>query len=238
MRRSLVVSPHFDDAVLSCSGKLMDEHLVDVVTVFAALPPENCACPVWDELTAAVNSRARVTERREEDSSALAHFDITPRHLNLLESQYQQYRHHTLDDLQSLSSLVSDYDEVWLPAGIGLHPDHVLVRQAGLAAKGERDIFLYADLPYAVRFGWPSWLTDKEAHQFLDVDRWYISQFRATGLKETLPVTVRTLSKQSQCIKTRAMAEYATQMPALLAGYGGRMHDPAILKYELYWTFC
>lgn len=229
MSRSLVVSPHLDDAVLSCSVKLMDKHQVDVVTVFTALPPESVECPAWDALTGALNSRVRVIERRQEDHSALAHFDIVPKHLNLLESQYQEWPH-TVNDLQPLTSLMSGYEKVWLPAGIGLHPDHVLVRQAGLAARGERKVILYADLPYAVRFGWPSWLTGKKTP--LDVDRWYTSQFYATGLKETFSVTVRSLDEREQNVKMRAMAEYATQMPAL-----EQMRDPATLKYELYWTF-
>lgn len=219
-----------DDAVLSCSGKLMDKRQVDVVTVFTALPSESLECPVWDKLTGALNSRVRVIERRMEDHSALANFGIIPKHLNLLESQYQD-RPYTINDLQPLTALISDYAEVWLPAGIGLHPDHVLVRQAGLVAQGEREVTLYADLPYAARFGWPSWLTGKKAHQFLDVDRWYASQFHATGLKETFQVNVRNLDEQEQSVKMRAMAEYATQMPAL-----AQMYDPAILRYELYWT--
>jgi LmbE family N-acetylglucosaminyl deacetylase len=228
--RALIVSPHFDDAVLSCSGKLMDDRQVDVVTVFTALPPEDLKCTSWDTLTGATNSRVRVFERRQEDYSALAHFGIVPKHLDFLDSQYQR-RPYAVNDLQVLISLISHYEEVWLPAGIGLHPDHVLVRQVGLAAPSEPKIILYADLPYAARYGWPSWLTGTKTHKYLDVDRWYAWQFQASGLKEVLSATVRNLDECEKTVKIQAMEEYATQMPAL-----GQMRDPAVLEYELYWT--
>lgn len=208
----------------------MDDQQVDVVTVFTALPPEGLECPAWDSLTGALNSRARVIERRQEDYSALAHFDIVPKRLDFLDSQYQR-NPYTVNDLQSLISLISRYEEVWLPAGIGLHSDHVLVRQAGLAAPGERKIILYADLPYAARFGWPFWLTGTKAHKYLNVDRWYASQFQVTGLKNVLSVIPRNLDEHEQNVKIQAMDEYATQMAAL-----EQMRDPAILRYELYWT--
>ena len=66
-------------------------------------------------------------------------------------------------------------DEVWLPAAIGRHPDHVLARDAGLraaAAVGHDDVVLYADFPYVISYGWPSWLSRQPADPYLNPEIW------------------------------------------------------------------
>lgn len=211
------------------------EHDVDVVTVFTASPPDTLECTLWDELTGATSSRERVLERRREDISALAHFRIVPIHLEILEPQYRN-QPCSIDDLLPLVSIVSQYKEVWLPAGIGLHPDHVLTRQACLSCQSDQIVRLYADLPYAVRFGWPGWLTGATPTEFVDVDRWYDAQFRSTKLDQVRVISTRSLDDREQDLKRRAMAEYATQIPALMEGYNRRLRDSAVLRHELFWT--
>ena len=50
---------------------------------------------------------------------------------------------------------------VYAPAGIGGHEDHVIVRDIALdlGRRSGMPVRLYAELPYAIRYGWPAWVT-------------------------------------------------------------------------------
>src|SRR5207247_917929 len=58
------------------------------------------------------------------------------------------------------------------PAVVGdPHPDHVLVRRLALRLFRQGvPTTLYAELPYAVQFGWPHWVTGAERNPRVDVD--------------------------------------------------------------------
>ena len=62
MSRTVVVSPHLDDAVLSCGGRLADEP-AHVITMFAGIPDDVGALPMWDRVTGATSSHHRVVDR-------------------------------------------------------------------------------------------------------------------------------------------------------------------------------
>ena len=67
----VVLSPHFDDAVLSCWHVLRAPGTVQVVNVFTGAPPEGSPPGWWDRLTGAPDPGERVRERAEEDRIAV-----------------------------------------------------------------------------------------------------------------------------------------------------------------------
>ncbi len=67
---TLIVSPHLDDAVMSC-GELIASSRSMVVTVFAGEPPE-AAHTEWDARCGLQNSSAAIRTRRAEDREAVA----------------------------------------------------------------------------------------------------------------------------------------------------------------------
>src|SRR5690348_14091165 len=67
----LLLSPHLDDAVLDCWSVLTARPAPRVVDVFAGIPPAGAGAPLWDRITGAPDSAARVGERLEEDARAL-----------------------------------------------------------------------------------------------------------------------------------------------------------------------
>ena len=69
--RELLLSPHWDDAVLDCWSLLTGAREPQVVNVFAGIPaPGRLA--IWDAITSAEDSAARAQDRIDEDALALA----------------------------------------------------------------------------------------------------------------------------------------------------------------------
>ncbi len=92
-----VVSPHLDDAVLSCAGLIAGAPGTTVVTVFAGNPPARDAATsaeflpgstFWDRASGFADGDDVVGLRRAEDRAALAQLGGVPRWLDFLDSQY------------------------------------------------------------------------------------------------------------------------------------------------------
>src|SRR5712691_6246180 len=114
----VVVSPHLDDAVLSCWHVLVRARGTIVVTALAGAPPTGVPPALWDAATGASDSRVRVAERRAEDDAALALAGCTPVHLDCLDGQYEPGPH---DIAAALAPHVERADVVYCPAGVGWH---------------------------------------------------------------------------------------------------------------------
>jgi LmbE family N-acetylglucosaminyl deacetylase len=170
-------------------------------------------------------------ERLDEDREALGLLGIEPDGLGYLDGQY---RSEPLDQQAlnaSIAEAVGDATEVWSPAGIGGHADHVQVREAALALG--RPVRFYAELPYAVKFGWPAWVSGGEADPFLSVDvhwrRW---------LPQTLALEPRVhrLAPEEADRKLAAARTYRTQFPGLDRGSVGFLAHPAVIGFEVSWA--
>lgn len=224
----VVLSPHLDDAVLSAFSVLREG--ARVVNVCTGLPEPGFVAG-WDELTGATDSRRRMEERLDEDRAALGLAGIEPDGLDFLD---EQYRSAPIDQAAlnaSIAEAVGDATEVWSPAGIGGHSDHVQVREAALAIG--RPVRFYAELPYAVKFGWPAWVTGGKEDPYLSVDVYW-----RRWLPKTLHLEprVRRLAPEEAEAKLRAMRAYRTQFPALDRGSVEFIAHPAVIAYEVSWA--
>ena len=92
-----VVSPHLDDAVLSCAGLIAGASATTVLTVFAGFPPARDGTTpaefgpgttLWDQASGFAAGDDVVGLRRGEDRAALAHLGAVPQWLDFLDSQY------------------------------------------------------------------------------------------------------------------------------------------------------
>ncbi len=240
-RGPVVVSPHLDDAVLSAAVQLLRPGAV-VVTVFAGRPPEGTPPAWWDVLTGATDARTRVGERWLEDDAAMACLGVG-RSVRL---DFADHQHRTddrarpaPDDLvAALRPHLAGVAEVWVPAAIGCHPDHLAARDAALAAADPGAArHHYADVPYSVRYGWPASVTGAPRAAYLDVDHWLSGELVDAGLKVTeLTRTVHVLDEDQRRLKADAMACYATQIPALDYGRVLADGDPAVVGFEVSWS--
>ncbi|MEV4380198.1 PIG-L family deacetylase [Streptosporangium sp. NPDC049644] len=233
--RTVVVSPHPDDAVLSAWHVLTRQDVRDVVTVFAGIPPAGARPSPWDRLTGCAEPAVRAAERRSEDEAALGLAGCAPVHLDFVGASHRGGRQ--LDEAalrEELAAALGAAAVVWIPAGIGGHPDHLAARDAALAATPGALRLLYADLPYAARFGWPGWVdatTPSEAGG-LDVDGWLRAQLDGLGLGRA---RVHRLTEESLAGKRAAIGCYRSQVAALAADAADDFPNGRTWAFEVTW---
>ncbi len=139
--RIVVVSPHFDDAVLGAAHLLTLHPGSTVVTVLGGRPPAYPAQPSeWDQEGGFVAGDDVVAVRREEDTAALVVLSARPRWLEFPDHQYltKKERPGPARVAPALAAALRDAGAtaVFLPMGLG-NPDHVLTHEAGLAVRAE-----------------------------------------------------------------------------------------------------
>lgn len=227
----LLLSPHLDDAVIDCWSVLTAAGDLNVVNVFAGVPAPGTTTH-WDRIVGASDSAELMRRRIEEDRAALARAGRTS--INLDFTEYQQREHRREPPLAAidaaLAGAVPAASAVYAPAVLGTrHPDHARVRAYALAcaARGV-PAELYADLPYAVVYGWPHWVTGEPRDPHLDVDAYWGEQPRGEP-------RVVTLDDDQARAKLEAMRAYATQFPSLDRGPIGLLSNPRVHRFEVFW---
>jgi LmbE family N-acetylglucosaminyl deacetylase len=234
----VVLSPHLDDAVLSAWSVLTDTRDVAVVNVFAALP-ESGPPPPWDRLAGATDRRAHMQERLDEDRAALALAGRSAVHLPFLDRHYRSGDPATADLASAIGGAVPAASMLYAPAGIGRHVDHVLVRDVaiGLSSRLRLPLCLYAELPYAARVGWPSWVSGAPADPRVVADAaWELALGSAALSRSALEVAVRRLDGEQMAAKLAAMKRYGTQFPLLNQGPLRMLEQPLVLPWEVAWS--
>ncbi|KVA06843.1 GlcNAc-PI de-N-acetylase [Burkholderia latens] len=154
--RWLLISPHLDDAVLSCGQVLAQAPGSVVVTVFAGIPPRHAAAPPWDRRAGFRTADEAMRSRRDEDRRALETLDARPLWLDFLDDQYGAPAA-SADIAARLADAIGAHPGfgVLAPAGL-FHRDHLQVQQAVLPllrASGRSDDAarvwrFYEDIPY------------------------------------------------------------------------------------------
>lgn len=231
---SVVLSPHLDDAVLSCWHVLTSPGEVTVVNVFTGAPVNGDHPAWWDRLTGARSSQERMRERLAEDADALSLVGRSAINLGFLDDQYQPGPQPVEAIVETITAVTGPRTRIYAPAALGGVADHEAVRAAALTLmRRGRQIVLYADLPHAIRAGWPASVTDATHDPLVDVDAWWEAE-----LARLLPgggeFELHALDQRAQAAKRAAIRRYRTQLPALLA-----MNAPGaegdLLTYEAIW---
>ena len=277
--RTVVCSPHFDDAVLNCWSVLDRDRSCAVVNVFTGAP----SFTSWgDRRNGAPSSAAQMQQRALEDREALAVAGKTAINLGMLEVQYRLRKNPflhtgplrllsaTLKGMPLLRSAVVGLPFVrpmlyatpapeaeqiaetivqavpgasifCVPAGIGGHRDHLLVRQAGavLASRG-LSVRLYADLPYAVIHGWPVWISAPEGQRATDrASALWARHLQALRPQVGEPIEharVVRLTPEERARKAEAVRRYTTQVATIDAELArGGLDEESAYAHEVYW---
>jgi len=210
----LVLSPHYDDAVLSC-GRLIGMHPgCRVLTVFAGVPAQACTLTEWDARCGFASARQAMQARRRENAKALALLGAWPQDLDALDAQYRADTPEPELSRMLQPWLARQARMILAPLGL-FHQDHVLlsdaVLQAGPAAGAS--LLLYEEQPYRRKPG-------------LVEDR--LARLRAGGLSLR---PYRPPRIASALLKRRAIAAYRSQLGEL------GLQGPAMqaLAEEAYW---
>jgi LmbE family N-acetylglucosaminyl deacetylase len=234
----VAVSPHLDDAALSASAALGNSGAT-IVTVFTALPARDRPASWWDRLTGATSSVERQRERLAEDAEAMRLLSARAVHLDEAEALYRDGDLDLGHAVEQLTEVFARASEVWLPSAIGGHRDHAIARDAGLraaAAASHSEVTLYADFPYVITYGWPSWVSGRPVGAYLDAAFWLADQIVSTGLDpEFLTPVITRLSPEQRATKTAVIAAYQSQAAALGLSLRDLEADPAKLDFELAW---
>lgn len=235
---AVILSPHFDDAVLSCWHVLAGADEVLVVNVFAGKPSAG-TLGWWDELAGATDSAAAIKTRIEEDRQALALAGCASVNLPFLDSQYRQSEEGPGEIVEALREVVAADARLYAPASLGgRHRDHTVVRAAALALHTEgADLRLYADLPHATVLGWPRWVLDGDSAAGADPagEQW-ASQLEATDIPvERMVAAKHRLTPPAYAKKLEAVRTYSSQTAPLRRTFGPSLENPQQLGFEVDW---
>ncbi len=234
---TVILSPHFDDAALSCWHVLAGAGEVLVVNVFAGEPPAG-TLGWWDRLAGAGDSAAAVRVRIQEDRRALSRAGRTAVNLPFLDRQYREGDQAVAEIVDALRGELAPDARIYAPASLGdHHPDHTAVRHAALALHAQgADVTLYADLPHATVLGWPRWVLNGGSSTDDRAGEQWASQLEATGiaLARMTPTTHR-LDAHEHERKLEAVLAYATQIAPLQRIFGTSLEDPQLLGFEVAW---
>ncbi|MBI4769843.1 MAG: PIG-L family deacetylase [Chloroflexi bacterium] len=222
MTRRLYLSPHFDDAILSCGGLIHRQRArgepVTVVTLCAGYPPAGPLSAFARELHANWGQPPDVVgARRAEDREVLARRGVGVVHGDTPDAIYRrvgdQFPYHDNATLfgalhpAELAALRAEWQrtlqalhpnrgqvQVFAPLAIGNHVDHQWVRALALALQqnGWR-VWFYEDYPYAEQAG-----AAQAARAWFGAGKWQSRSYA---------VDVQ--------VKTEAILGYATQWPFL-----------------------
>lgn len=215
--RWIYLSPHLDDAVLSCGGIIFTQRKagisVEIWNWMSGIPPADM--PLSD-LARSVHAGWALDTVKEvyavrlaEDRQAAARADAQTRNFDFLDCIYRQAKDGSflypdelfvqphVDDtplVAEIAALINETlrpgDRLVAPLGIGKHPDHIIVRRA--AEQTGHPLRYYADIPYTI---------------------WYPDQLAAetAGLtSELIPIAEENLVGWQN-----AAAAYASQMAPL-----------------------
>ncbi|MCX4245033.1 PIG-L deacetylase family protein [Paraliomyxa miuraensis] len=163
MTLALFLSPHLDDAILSCAGRIQ-RHVargdrVVLLTVFSHADPDDVAG--W-------------AARRREDEAAAARLHAQARWLGLPDAPFRDPSYVDFDALtgdhapgdatwrERLAARLCEHLDaerpaaLYVPLGVGDHVDHRLTHEAAALALAEREpqdspaLYHYEDVPYAM----------------------------------------------------------------------------------------
>lgn len=233
-----ILSPHLDDAVLSCWHLLAQPDEVLVINVFAGVPASGGAPAWWDRLTGATDSAQRVRQRVDEDRRALARAGRTPVNFDFLDDQYRETDQALAPLVSRIEGVLEPGARVYAPAAFGEHADHTIVRAAALdLLRAGFGVSLYADLPVATLHGWPAWVTGGGTPPSKDLAAalWDRSLAETGVSPEAMVPTVHELDAETHARKLAAMNEYGTQLRGIAELAGRPLTDHATLGHEVVW---
>jgi LmbE family N-acetylglucosaminyl deacetylase len=234
---AVILSPHFDDSVLDFWSLLSSRHAVYIINVFAAPPREPCLTE-WDEFCGATDSVEWTERRRAEDASALALVGRKALNLPFQQASVRAATGQSSPNVEviaaAIANAVGSARAVLAPAGIGEHPDHLLVRDvAERFARQDVPVRLYADLPYAIRTGgWPTWV-DRERGVAAANEEW-LRFLQDVPQLDPERADVLTLQPDQERAKLAALRSYETQF-AHLDGPNRLLSRPGMLRFEVSW---
>lgn len=225
----LLISPHLDDAALSCSTRLHEGMIDLVMTCFSGIPTApSVEINAWDKITCVESAKERFTARRCHDKNAW--LSISQRYLQLDFCEHERSSECEQQLANEILDILPSFNSILLPAAVGGHKDHRLVRDLVLSiVPNEVEVLLYGELPYAAFFGWPD-----ERQKYLDIIEYWKSEidylpggFCITGFE------IKKLTVIEKKKKIKLMKHYKSEFDAVTGGTLRLHTNTNMFDYEL-----
>lgn len=149
---ALVISPHLDDAVLSCAQLIRTRPGTTIMTILAGFPPG--VHTGWSARTTGLPvAKDANLKRRSEDQSAARALGARTAWVDIPAQEYGPAfpTDRLLRISQSIVAAVTtgEFPSVFIPLGV-THPDHIIVSDAALRAvlDSKSESYVYMDMPY------------------------------------------------------------------------------------------
>jgi len=232
---TVVLSPHLDDAVLGAFTVLTGPGEVVVVNVCDGVPQAGRASD-WVRLCGGCDDAEQMRLRHAEDRAALATIGCEAIGLGFLEADERPLQAGPETIAEALEAAVPAAARLIAPVGMGSHPDHLAASSAVAGFAARLPVELYADIPYALRAGWPPWVSGADPDPHVDPDiSWERALARVPVERAALDAIVVALDDTTRATKAGALECYASQIGALAGGPHQRFDDDA-LRYEVRWS--
>lgn len=232
---TVVLSPHFDDAVFSLGGLLATlPGPVAVVTVHGGAPAPEAPVSWWDGVCGFSSAQEAHRARVAEDAAACAGLGVAQVVLDHPDGPYSDGAE--LTGLDAFLKELHARTRVWVPLGSN-QPDHEKVRlraMSVLAGLGAPLPWVYADLPYTGHL--PEWASDAASGALAKSPMCGLAY---QELLRTHRTTVRhdlRLTDAQWSAKREAVQCYGSQLAPLAADHGNFLARTGPLRAELVWS--
>ncbi|MER6914554.1 PIG-L family deacetylase [Streptomyces sp. NPDC000594] len=233
--RTVVLSPHFDDAVLSLAGLLPElPGPVAVVTVHGGAPAAGTPISWWDGYCGFSSTAEAHTERLAEDARACALLGVAQIVLDHPDNPYAEDVE--LAGLEAFLRELAPGTRVLVPLSTRQR-DHRTVRLRALSVLADLGAplpWVYADLPYTGHV--PEWGTD-DGCAALAADIEVGTAYRELLRDHRLEVRAELTLSDAQWARKRAAVQcYGSQLAALAVGHGSFLARSGPLTTERIWS--
>jgi LmbE family N-acetylglucosaminyl deacetylase len=228
----VIIAPHLDDAVLSTAHVLLARRSeATVLTVCAGVPADDSLAG-WDEDCGFRSGAHAARVRAQEDVCANAIVGARSVHLGYTDSPYRP-GFPAEQVAADIAAALSPSGEVWIPAGIGSHPDHLATRDVvvTLLADEPGRLRFYAECPYAFLPSWSAADAERDADHRWDARLRQIEQhFGSTHLR------AMQLDDAAMELKLAMLDAHASQARALANEIPELLDFDGPLRTEVYWA--
>ncbi|MFD7668906.1 PIG-L deacetylase family protein [Streptomyces sp. NPDC059788] len=234
--RTVILSPHFDDAALSLAGLIPRLPApVTVVTVFGGAPAAHHAVSWWDSTCGFSTTAEAHRTRLAEDARAAALLGVDQAVLDHPDGPYGED-----DELEGidayLGALPTPFPLVLLPIGTNQR-DHQRVRDRALRVLdglGAPLPLLYADLPYTGHL--PEWGTP-DTDRALGGDETYGLAYQDLLTRYRLDLAHDLVLDDAQWARKReTVVCYGSQLAPLAIDHGSLLARGGPLRAERVWS--
>lgn len=163
----IVLSPHFDDGVLSLGGLMAKREYEILVATFFTHRPTEIAHTEWNRISGFSDSNVAFFTRTKENEEALIPFNASIKNYDHLEFQYRkenQDEEIRIGIAANIKSIIATYKDrelfLYGPSSFGekiTHPDHQIVHDSFMDVYKMNDnqnihFLIYEDFPYIRQF--------------------------------------------------------------------------------------